>query len=442
MKAAFVKGCLFCVYKLWINFTWIEKSLRAVSSIFVPDLSNQMLKKSGYILALSLAAFSCKTSRVATTTGSSQAPADRDTVSAPVAPPAPVVYITSQGDTLTQLGEEVSLEVFKVVPDTLTVIGVGDMMLGTKYPTEDYLPPADGSLLLSDVADILKAADITFGNYEGVILDEEGKPKECNNPKLCYLFKTPEHYASHLKDAGFDVMSLANNHAGDFGEEGRRSSVSTLTGLGIAVAGTQSTPYAIFEAKKTKIGFAAFAPNSGTVSIHDYARAKQIIQHLDSVCQIVIVSFHAGGEGPDYQHVTRKREFFVGEDRGNVYEFARLAIDAGADVVFGHGPHVTRAVDLYNGKFIAYSMGNFCTYRRFNLKGPNGIAPIVKLWVNANGDFLQGQIVSTHQPGSGGPLLDENKKVLYKIRELTLQDFPETALEILDDGLITFKINN
>jgi poly-gamma-glutamate capsule biosynthesis protein CapA/YwtB (metallophosphatase superfamily) len=122
--------------------------------------------------------------------------------------------------------------------------------------------------------------------------------------------------------------------------------------------------------------------------------------------------------------------------------FARLVIDAGADIVFGHGPHVTRAIDLYEGKFIAYSMGNFCTYRRFNLKGPNGIAPIVKLWVNGEGDFLQGQIFSTHQLGSGGPLVDENQKVLRKIKELTLQDFPDTALEILDDGLITFKINN
>jgi len=398
-----------------------------------------MFKQSGYVILLALAAFSCKTSRLASTVDNTPAPVAKDTVVVPA--PAPV-YVTSKGDTLEKIGEEIALEVFEVVPDTLTVIGVGDIMLGTAYPSEEYLPPSNGSMLLSDVADILKDADITFGNYEGVLIDEEGTPKECNNPKLCYLFKTPEHYAVHLQEAGFDLMSLANNHAGDFGPEGRKSSIEVLTKLGIAVAGTQSTPYTIFEAKKTKIGFAAFAPNTGTISIHDYARAREIIQHLDSTCQIVIVSFHAGGEGPEFQHVTRKRESFVGEDRGNVYEFARLVIDAGADIVFGHGPHVTRAIDLYEGKFIAYSMGNFCTYRRFNLKGPNGIAPIVKLWVNGEGDFLQGQIFSTHQLGSGGPLVDENQKVLRKIKELTLQDFPDTALEILDDGLITFKINN
>ena len=398
-----------------------------------------MFRSTGYILLLALAALSCKTSRVASTVDDSAGPTASDTI--PLPPPNPL-YVTSNGDSLETLGEEVALEVFKALPDTLTIIGVGDIMLGTNFPEEEYLPPADGSMLLSDVSEILRSADITFGNYEGVIINEGGTPKECKNPKLCYLFRTPEHYAVHLKDAGFDVMSLANNHAGDFGEEGRQSSIRVLTELGIAVAGTQSIPYAIFEAKKTKIGFAAFAPNVGTMSIHDYERARSTIKHLDSICTIVIVSFHAGGEGPDFQHVTRKREFFVGEDRGNVYEFSRMAIDAGADIVFGHGPHVTRAIDLYKGKFIAYSLGNFCTYRRFNLRGPNGIAPIVKVWVDEQGNFIKGQLYSTHQLGSGGPLIDEKNKVLTTVQQLTREDFPESALEIFDDGLITFKINN
>lgn len=396
-----------------------------------------MLKRTGYFFVVALAAFSCKTSRVATSTE----PAPEEESDTLVITKKPV-YVTQKGDTLDSLGMEVNIEIFQVLADTITVIGVGDIMLGTNFPTEEYLPPDSGSMLLSDVEDILRNADITFGNYEGVILNEGGEPKECKNPKLCYLFRTPEHYASHLVSAGFDVMSLANNHAGDFGEEGRLNSARVLNEKGIAVAGIHTIPYAIFESKKTKIGFAAFAPNVGTISIHNYENARTIIQHLDSVCQIVIVSFHAGGEGPGYQHVTREREFFVGEDRGNVYEFARLAIDAGADIIFGHGPHVTRAVDIYKNKFIAYSLGNFCTYRRFNLRGPNGLAPIVKLWVDAKGDFLQGQIFSTQQLGSGGPLLDEDQQVLRLMQQLTRTDFPETALEIFDDGMITFKNSN
>jgi hypothetical protein len=92
------------------------------------------------------------------------------------------------------------------------------------------------------------------------------------------------------------------------------------------------------------------------------------------------------------KHITCKTEIFLGENRGNPYEFARMAIDAGADVVLGHGPHVIRAIDVYKGRFIAYSLGNFATYGRFNLSGSNGIAPIIEIDVDNNGKFLRGKI--------------------------------------------------
>ena len=114
-----------------------------------------------------------------------------------------------------------------------------------------------------------------------------------------------------------------------------------------------------------KYGFAAFAPNNGTVSIHDLDEARRLVSQLDSVSDVVIVSFHGGAEGSKHQHVPRRNEIFYGEDRGNVYDFAHSMIDAGADIVFGHGPHVTRAVDIYKNRFIIYSLGNFCTYGPF-----------------------------------------------------------------------------
>jgi hypothetical protein len=77
-------------------------------------------------------------------------------------------------------------------------------------------------------------------------------------------------------------------------------------------------------------------------------------------------------------------------------------IDNGADVVFGHGPHVTRAIEVYKDRFISYSLGNFCTYGRFNLAGPNGIAPIVKLNVDITGKFVSGRIIPVYQPWPGG----------------------------------------
>lgn len=327
------------------------------------------------------------------------------------------------------------------VPPTrnITVIGVGDIMLGTNYPSPQYLPPKDGKELLAPVADILRSADLTFANLEGVILTDKGMPKQCSNPSTCYAFKSPDHYAQYLKDAGIDVMSLANNHSGDFGVTGLRNTVMKLDSLGIRFAGRVEFPSKIFEKDGIIYGFAAFAPNTGTMQINDYAKVKQTVKELSEKCDIVIVSFHGGAEGADKTRVTRKTEFYLGENRGNPHEFARVAIDAGADVVFGHGPHVTRAIDIYKGRFIAYSLGNFATYGRFNLSGKLGIAPIVKLNLKSDGEFIDGEIISVKQPGKGGPVLDESRAALNEVINLTRLDFPESELLISPEGKVTRK---
>ncbi|MFY0626003.1 MAG: CapA family protein [Reichenbachiella sp.] len=353
----------------------------------------------------------------------------------------PEYYITSTGDTLKSLDQEVDLEMYRVLKDTLTLIGVGDIMMGTNFPSESYLPPNEGIDLWSEVSDTLVQADITFGNLEGVILNEGGEQKNCRNPKVCYLFRSPESYVQHLVDAGFDLVSLANNHAGDFGDTGRRNTKRTLDSLGIAYAGLQSAQNTTVMVDGMKYGLVAFSPNKGTVNIHDEERAIELVMELDSLVDVVIVSFHAGAEGKKHQNVTRTTETFYGENRGNVYEFARKMIDAGGDVVFGHGPHVTRAVDIYKDRFISYSLGNFCTYGRFNLRGVNGVAPIVKIKTNSNGKFIEGQIIPIRQLGAGGPKFDPNNQAITLIKELTKKDFPESKLSIEDSGRITYIEN-
>ena len=321
---------------------------------------------------------------------------------------------------------------------TLSIIGVGDIMLGSSYPSENYLPTnKDCSLLLFDVKNILLSADLTVGNLEGCFSDNAPLVKKCKDTTVCYAFRMPEKFAGCFKDAGFDVLTIANNHSGDFGELGRKTTVKLLDSLNIYHAGWIQYPTAIFSKDSITYGIAAFAPNSGTVSITDLGAAKEIIKELRSKCDIVIATFHGGAEGSAHQHVTRKTEEFYGENRGNVYEFSHALIDAGADIIFGHGPHVPRAVELYKNKFIAYSLGNFCTYGQFNLKGPNGLAPIVKLEINLNGDFLSGQIISAKQPGRIGTVLDENHGAAKLIKELTRVDFPESELNIDETGNIT-----
>jgi len=328
--------------------------------------------------------------------------------------------------------------VYPIPPDTFKIVGVGDIMLGTNFPKPHYLPPNRGRDLLKDVYPHLRNAHLTFGNLEGVVLNDGGDPKHCNNPDACYLFRMPEYLMEPLMIAGFDVVSLANNHSGDFGLAGRKNTMRTLDSLGIYYAGLVQQPFTTFNLHGKKIGFIAFAPNSGTVSIHDEIYAQSSVQHLDSICDYVIVSFHGGAEGKDHEHVTRQPETYYGEDRGNVYAFAHQLIDAGADVIFGHGPHVTRAVEVYKNKFIAYSLGNFCTYARFNLQDPNGIAPIIKLFLNAQGDFLKGEIVPVRQIDRGVPVTDPDDSVIKKLKELIKTDFPETEIFIDDLGRIQY----
>lgn len=323
------------------------------------------------------------------------------------------------------------------IKDTVTVIGVGDIMMGSNYP-ESVLPPQDGAFLMKEVEHILKNADVTFGNLEGTLLDSGGTPKTCRDPKVCYAFRSPQRYVQNLVNAGFDVMSLANNHAGDFGDVGRKSTIKTLEDAGLYHTGQLPKRYTVFEKNGVKYGVAAFAPNSNCVSINNLQEARAIVKELDSLCDIIIISFHGGAEGGQYQSVPRKHELFHGEDRGDVYEFAHQLIDMGADIIFGHGPHVTRAVEIYKNRFIAYSLGNFCTYGGINVSGINGWAPIIKVFSDSKGAFLKAEITPTYQIARDRVKIDVDNRVIKKIQDLTKKDFPEVPIRIDDKGLITY----
>lgn len=330
---------------------------------------------------------------------------------------------------------EDSIQLDTVEEQTVKIIGVGDMMLGTNYPSRSYLPANGGKDLLTDVKEILSGADLTFGNLEGTILDKGGTAKKCRNPNVCYVFRSPESYINHFTDAGFDVLSIANNHARDFGAQGLKRTKEVLATAGIEYAGLAGTDeYAIFEKDGITYGFCAFAPNVGTVDIRNISRAKQIVAKLEKEVDIVIVSFHGGAEGSKHQRMTRKTEYYYGENRGNVYNFAHAVVDAGADIVFGHGPHVTRAAELYNDRFIIYSLGNFCTYGRFNLRGEAGIAPIIELEVTKEGEFKGGRIIPIYQQKTHGPKIDGQKRAIKTLQNLTKLDFPKTSLQIDDEG--------
>ncbi|MEX2126504.1 MAG: CapA family protein [Woeseia sp.] len=316
----------------------------------------------------------------------------------------------------------------------ITIAAVGDMMLGTDYP-ENHLPDDDGVGFLRDVAPVLAAADLTFGNLEGVLLDGGEPRKVCNNPRACFLFRSPSRYAAHFVDAGFDILSLANNHSRDFGEAGRSASMRALDEAGIAHSG-RAGDFASLVVKGVKVAVLAFAVTQKSNLMHDYDAAAEIVLEHASNHDVVIVSFHGGAEGNDVTRVPFADEEYFGEPRGDVVYFARKMVDAGADLVLGHGPHVVRAMERYNDRLIAYSLGNFATYYGISVDGLNGIAPVLQVTLDGEGRFIVGQVYSTVQIRPGGPELDENRQALHLIRDLSHQDFVTPGIRFLDNGRI------
>lgn len=121
-------------------------------------------------------------------------------------------------------------------------------------------------------------------------------------------------------------------------------------------------------------------------------------------------------------HVRDKFEYMSGEKRGNVKRFARRAIDSGADIVFGHGPHVIRGLEIYKGKIIAYSLGNFACFGGFNLKYPRNVSFILKVRVDKKGNFTGGEIIPLLLEPPGIPKYDETGIAVDIIKKLLQED--------------------
>lgn len=366
---------------------------------------------------------------------------------------APALSGCQTRDLTTPIAEAGRLEQAPPIDETktVTIAAVGDIMLGSPFPNDTRMPPNGGADILKEVTPILSAADIAFGNMEGPIVDG-GVSEKCPEPKpvppgekpppvRCFAFRMPTSYAQHLKDAGFDVLSVANNHAFDFGDAGRASTRKTLDALGIKHAGSDKSQFATtyLESNGRTIAFVGFAHNAVSPNVNDLTTARRLVLEADKKADIVVVSFHGGAEGTAAQRVPKTTELFYNEKRGNLPLFARTVIDAGADLVLGHGPHVLRGMEIYKDRLIAYSLGNFATYGWFVLKAETALTMILEAELAADGKFLGGKIHAGRQVDWGVPKLDPAGEAVKKVRSLSIADFGTNAPQIADDGTISTR---
>lgn len=320
----------------------------------------------------------------------------------------------------------------------LTIAMCGDIMMGTTYPTV-RLPQNNGAEIFAHVKQLFLDADLSAGNLEGVIADGGKSTKDVSKANN-YAFRTPESYAHLLTEAGFDYLNLANNHTNDFGPEGRQRTREILEKEGIAYSGLPDCESVVVEKNGVRYGICSFGQNSYTLKHTDTASVTRIVTALRPRCDILIVNFHGGAEGTKYSHLPDGPETYLGENRGNLRAFAHRCIDLGADLVFGHGPHVVRAVECYKGHLIAYSLGNFCTTYGINVAGLTGYAPVLVARIARDGSFVEGRIYSFIQTPGTGPLPDLENKVAQHMRALSEADFRGNyGLEISDNGTLTRK---
>ncbi len=319
------------------------------------------------------------------------------------------------------------------VAKPITLAAVGDVMLGSDYPSAAYLPPR-GTDLLRPVAPLLREADLTFGNLEGPLTTGGATGKR--GPRS-FAFRSPPANAARLAAAGFDVLSTANNHASDFGPAGRASTRAALAQYRMTPVGNRGE-IALRTVRGTKIAFVAFAFNRVSDNVNDLGAARALVARAGAGGALVVVSVHWGAEGTGALRVPKGPETYLGESRGDPRRFAHAVVDAGADLVLGHGPHVPRALELYRGRLVAHSLGNFATYGLFGLRGACGEAPVLTARLDPrDGRFLGGRIASCRQTGRGGPRPDPSGAAAREIARLTRLDFPAAGVRVGAGGQLS-----
>ena len=229
-------------------------------------------------------------------------------------------------------------------PVSITISAAGDCTLGT----DEYFDPSTSlnayydsngpEYFFQNVKSIFDADDLTIVNMEGTLTEETARQDKT------YAFKGPAEYAQILTSGGVEAANLANNHSHDYGDKSYTDTIETIEAAGIVSFGYDRT--AVMDVNGIKVGLV------GTYELADGMGCEdEMIANIKSVeeqgAQIVIVSFHWGLE----------RENYPTENQVNL---AHSAIDNGADLVLGHHPHVLEGIEVYNGKNIVYSLGNFC----------------------------------------------------------------------------------
>jgi poly-gamma-glutamate capsule biosynthesis protein CapA/YwtB (metallophosphatase superfamily) len=331
--------------------------------------------------------------------------------------------------------------------ETITLSATGDIIMGS---APNKLPPDGGDGFFDAVSPSLKS-DLVMGNLEQPITEDTGTSKcgrqgppatpggapTVTQAANCFAFRAPPAYAEHLKEAGFQLLNTANNHAKDFGVAGYRNTRKALDKYDLKYTGS-TDEITVVDVKGVKVAVVGFSSYAGANSLIDLSQARRVVKSAAEQADVVVVQVHMGAEGSDKGHVKPGTETFFGENRGDPIKFAHAVIDAGADLVVGHGPHVLRGMEFYQGRLIAYSMGNFAGGgHTLSSNGVLKYGGILKASLTRDGSWSGGELISTALTSAGRPSIDPKENGRRLVASLSTADFGESAATIDDDGSIS-----
>ena len=315
--------------------------------------------------------------------------------------------------------------------ESFTLAWGGDVTPGSSYGR----PPAHGVGMLAAVSDLLRGADIAAVNLEGTL--GHGGPAKCapHASPTCFAFQAPAENAAALADPGIDIVNVANNHAFDYGASGAAQTGFALRHWGVRDAGKRGA-ITYLDLPRARVAFLGFAAYPWASPIRDLGAVRALVATAARHANVVVVFMHAGAEGAGQGHTPNHDEQAFGELRGNPRAFAHAAVDAGADLVLGSGPHVLRGIELDRGRLIAYSLGNLAGFHNFALGGRSALSGLLRVRVGPEGSFAAGTFASLRLTGPGLPQVDPTHAAAALVSTLSREDFGARGITVRADGTL------
>ncbi len=329
---------------------------------------------------------------------------------------------------------------------TVRVCASGDITLGTNLDTAWARAGArrlHAQFGVSDAPDSLLAplrplfadADVLVLNVETAIGSGPFRTKCGPRSRNCYAFRGPPVAAAALRALGDSdavvIGNVANNHARDAGDDGVDSTIAQLRRAGALATGADTLATPVMLGDSTSIGVLGFYTSDIPTDARKLSAVRRHVARAAQQYGTVIVTAHIGAEGIGAQRTRDSTEYFLESriDRGNPVAFAHTALDAGATLVVGHGPHVLRGAEWHGEGLALYSLGNLVTYGPFNNAEPINRGAVACVDV-AGRKVVGADLRPTEQIAPGVVRRDASGRALALIDSLSVLDFPRTRARV------------